>query len=83
MAWSVLDVCFFLRCLCLMAWSHLAISCRVKDLHLQLLVCQKLQFVLTPLHRSEDRAGMPVSFPEGMVSGRPRSGLSMSVFFIE
>ena len=34
-------------------------------------------------HRSEDRAGMPVSFPEGMVSGRPRSGLSMPVFFIE
>jgi len=80
---SVLNVCFFLRCLCLMAWSHLALLCRVRNLHLQLRICQKLQSMLIPLHRSEDRAGMPVSFPEGMVSGRPRSGLSMPIFFIE
>ena len=39
---SALDVCFFLRCPCLMAWSHLALLCRVQNLHLQLLVCQKL-----------------------------------------
>ena len=66
-----------------MSWSHLASSCRVKNLHLQLLVCQNLQAMLTPLNRSEDRAGMPVSFPEGMVSGRPRSGRIMPIFFIE
>jgi len=80
---SALDDCFCLRCPCLMVWSHLVLSCRVQNLHLQLLVCQKLQSVLTPLHRSEDRASMPVSFPEGMESGRPRSGLSMHIFFIE
>jgi len=74
---------YFLRCLCLMAWSHLALSCRVQNLHLHLFVCQKLQPMLTPLHRSEDHAGMPVSFPKGMVMGRPRSGLSMPIFFIE
>ena len=80
---SVLNVCFFWLCPYLMAWSHLALSCLVQNLHLQLLVCQKLQSVLTPLHMSEDCAGMLVSFPEGMVSGRPRSGLSMPIFFIE
>jgi len=80
---SILSVCFFLRCLCLIAWSHLALSCRVQNLYLHLLVYQKLQSMFTPLHLSECRAGMPVSFPEGMVSGRPRSGLSMPIFSIE
>ena len=48
-----------------------------------LLVCQKLQSMFTLLHLSEYRAGMSVSFPEGMVSGRPRSGLCMPIFSIE
>jgi len=73
---SAQDVCICLQSPFLMVQSHLAISCRVQNLHLQFLICQILQSVLTPLHRSEDRAGMPVSFPEEMVSGRPRSGLS-------
>ena len=77
---SVLNVCFFLRCLCLMAWSHLALSCRVQNQHLQLLVCQELQSMLTPLHRSGDRAGMPVSFPEGIRAGSVCLYFSLSEF---
>jgi len=77
---SVLNVCFFLWCPCLMAWSHLALSCRVQNLHLQLLVCQKLQSVLTPLHRSEDSAGMPVSFPKGWCQANQGAG-SVCLYF--
>jgi len=52
----------------------------MKGLQLQLLACQDLQSVLTPLHWPEDRASVPVSFPEGMVSGRPGSKLSVHIF---
>jgi len=34
--------------------------------------------VLLPLHRSEDKACLPVSFPEGMVSCKPERELRMS-----
>jgi len=34
--------------------------------------------VLCPLHRSEDRAGLPVSFPEGMFSCKPGIALRIS-----
>ena len=79
----VQDAFFGLRSSSLMMWFHLAISCRVQSLHLQLIVCQILQSVFSSLHRSEDRAGLPVSFSEGMVSGRPRSRLSLLIFCID
>jgi len=37
---SAQDICLCLQCLCLMMWSPLAISCRVQNLHLYLLVCR-------------------------------------------
>jgi len=79
----VQGVCFGLQSSCLMMRFHLAISCRVQNLHLQLIVCQILQSVFSFLHRSENHAGLPVSFPEGTVSGRPKSGLSLLIFCIE
>jgi len=45
-------------------WSGIA---SLSSLRLQ----QRLYPVLPPLHRSEDRAGLPVSFPKGMVSCKP------------
>jgi len=80
---SAQDVCSFLRCPSLGVWSHTARSCWVHSLHLQFLVYQIWPSVLNPLHKSEDRAGLPVSPPEGMVSGRPRNGLRMPILFVE
>jgi len=79
---SAQDVCIFLQCPSVRVLSHTDRPCRVQ-LYLQLLVCRIQQSVRTPLHKSEDRAGLPVSFPEGMVSGRLRSGLRMPIFFVE
>ena len=76
------DASFGLQSSSLMMWLHLAISCRVQSLHLQLIVCQRLQTVFSSLHRFEDRSGLPVSFPEGMVSGRPRNRLSLLIFVL-
>ena len=79
---SAQDVCIFLQCPSVRVLSHTDRPCRVQ-LYLQLLVCRIQPSVRTPLHKSEDRAGLPVSFPEGMVSGRPRSGRRLPIFSIK
>jgi len=64
----------------LMWLSFVPLSQRAWYEFLLLSVClwQGLCPVLLPLHRSEDRASLPVSFPEGMVSCKPGRELRMS-----
>jgi len=64
----------------LMRLSFVPLSQRAwyEFLLLSLWLWQGLCPVLLPLHRSEDRAGLPVSFPEGMVSCKPGRELRMS-----
>ena len=78
---SALDVCFLLRCPCLGSCVHLALSCSMNGLQLQLRACQGLQSVLTPLPRPEDSAGVPVSFPEGITGCRADRGASSVYLF--
>jgi len=57
---------------------HLSHGAWPRFLLLSLRFWQGLYPVFPPLHRSEDRAGLPVSFPEGMVSCKPGRGLKLS-----
>jgi len=71
--------CFGVQSPSLVRWFHLAVHC----LHLQLLRCQALHPVLSFRCQFESGVGVPVYFPEGMVSGLPTSRINLLTFFVK
>jgi len=65
-------------CLCSCSFVDLSPHLRCIFLQQSFWVCQGLRSLLPPVHRSEDRAGRYVLFPEGMISYLPRRKIGMS-----
>jgi len=77
---SVLNVCFFLRCLCLMAWSHLALSCRVQNLHLLSLFAKNCNPYSLPCTGLRTVLGCPCPSPKGWCRADQGAG-SVCLYF--